>query len=264
MSEGRLQGKVAIVTGAASGIGLACAERYAREGAIVVGIDLNEAKNWESSMEGAKDSLYFTLDICDYEALESAVTETVERFQKIDILCTAAGVGGGGPVHALDPDEWDRVQNVNLKGTFLCSKAVLPAMMLQRSGSIIMIASIEGIVGAEGGSTYNASKGGVIALTKNMALDYGRLGIRVNSICPGLIETPLFDSIFDNEVMKPFADKYREQHKFGRFGKPEEIAGAAYFLGSEDSSFVTGTALVVDGGFTAGHSVGMTALLGLE
>ncbi len=264
MSAGRLLGKVAMVTGAGSGIGLACAERYAQEGAIVIGMDLNEAEDWKGSMQGAQDDLFFQLNVCDYEALEAAVKETVERFKRIDVLVTAAGIGGGGPVHLLEEAEWDRVQSVNLKGTFLSAKAVLPSMMEQRAGSIVAIASIEGIVGAEGGSTYNASKGGVISLTKNMALDYGRLGIRVNSICPGLIETPLYHSIFDNEIMKPFADRYREQHKFGRFGKPEEVAGAAYFLASEDSSFVTGTALVVDGGFTAGHSVGMTALLGLE
>ncbi len=261
---GRLQGKVAIVTGAASGIGRACAERYAREGAIVVGTDLNAAPDWEQVTQGAPASRFHEFDICDYEALTAAVKDTVEAFGRIDILVTAAGIAGGGPVHLVEPEDWDRIQNVNVKGTFLSAKAVLPTMMEQRSGSIIAIASIEGIEGTEGGSAYNASKGAVAVLTKNMAIDYGRLGIRSNSICPGMIETPLFNSIFGLEHMALYRKRFEEQHKLGRFGQPEEIAGAAFFLASDDSSFVTGQSLVVDGGFTAGHWVGITTLMGLE
>ncbi len=261
---GRLEGKVAIVTGAASGIGRACVERYAREGATVVGTDLNPAEDWERVVEGAPASRFYQFDICDYDALSAVVSETVENFGRIDILVTAAGIAGGGPVHLVTPEDWDRVQNVNVKGTFLAAKAVLPTMMEQRSGSIIAIASIEGIEGTEGGSAYNASKGAVAVLAKNIAIDYGRLGIRSNAICPGMIETPLFETIFGTEHMAPYRERFREQHKLNRFGKPEEIAGAAYFLASEDSSFVTGQNIVVDGGFTAGHWVGITSLMGLE
>jgi NAD(P)-dependent dehydrogenase (short-subunit alcohol dehydrogenase family) len=149
-------------------------------------------------------------------------------------------------------------------GTFLSAKAVLPAMMEQRSGSIITVASIEGLEGGEGASTYNASKGGVVILTKNLALDYGRLGIRANAICPGFIETPMFASVMNGDEFAIYKERIRDQHKLGRFGRPEEIAGAAFFLASDDSSFVTGQAIAVDGGFTAGHWVGVTGLLGLE
>ena len=151
--------------------------------------------------------------------------------------------------------------NVNLKGTFLSIKAVLETMMAQRSGSIVTVASVEGLNGTEGGSAYNASKGGVVMLTKNIAIDYGRLGIRCNTICPGFIDTPLLHEVMD--AMPDFKKDVERETKIGRFGKPEEIAGAAYFLASDDASFVTGHSLVVDGGYTAGHSHGIVELMGL-
>ena len=163
----------------------------------------------------------------------------------------------------ISEEDWRTVQDINLTGTFLSVKAVLPAMMEQRSGSIITVASVEGLEAAEGGSTYNASKGGVVLLTKNLAMDYGRLSIRANCICPGFIDTPLFRSVMGNEVFDEERERIRHQHKLDRFGQPEEIAGAAFFLASDDSSFVTGQALAVDGGFTAGHSVGVVEKLGL-
>jgi NAD(P)-dependent dehydrogenase (short-subunit alcohol dehydrogenase family) len=264
MEARRLQGRVALVTGAASGIGYACARRYAAEGAVVIGFDLKETAEWESVRHDAPASRFFVVDVCDFAATESAVAESVRAHGRLDVLVTAAGTAGGGPVHAISIEEWDRVQNVNLKGTFLSAKAVLPTMMQQRAGSIITIASVEGLEGSEGGSTYNASKGGVILLTKNIAMDYGRLGIRANCICPGFIDTPLFQSVFGNEYFAPYRERIRDQHKLGRFGQPEEVAGAAFFLASDDSSFVTGQALAVDGGYTTGHRVGFTELMNLE
>jgi NAD(P)-dependent dehydrogenase (short-subunit alcohol dehydrogenase family) len=130
-------------------------------------------------------------------------------------------------------------------------------------GSIVTIASVEGLEGTAGGSSYNASKGAVVIFTKNMAIDYGRRGVRVNCICPGFIDTPLFRSVMDSPGMTTVRERYREEHKLGRFGRPEEIAGAALFLVSDDSSFVTGHALVVDGGFTAGMRAGVLEGLGL-
>jgi NAD(P)-dependent dehydrogenase (short-subunit alcohol dehydrogenase family) len=261
---GRLEGRVAFITGAGSGIGLAIAKRYAAENAIVVGYDLQESDSWSDVEKAAPGSLFRIGDVRDANAQEALVKECVDRFGHIDVLVTAAGIAGGGPVHTVSEEDWDRVQDVNLKGTFLSCKAVLPAMMEQRAGSIITIASVEGLEAQEGGSTYNASKAGVILLTKNMACDYGRIGIRANAICPGFIETPLFHTVTDGEAMADVKERIRVQHKLDRFGKPEEIAGAAFFLASEDSSFVTGQTIAVDGGFTAGKSFGITAMMGLE
>ena len=260
---GRLEGKVTLVTGAASGIGLACALRYAEEGAAVVGCDIAESDDWDRVAAAAKGSQFHLVDVREEEPQKEMAAKAVEEFGRIDAIVTAAGTAGGGPVHLISLEEWQRVQDINLKGTFLSARAVLPTMIEQRSGSIITIASIEGMEGGEGASTYNASKGGVIILTKNMALDYGRIGIRANAICPGFIQTPMFDSVLSMEAMAERREQIRYQHKLGRFGKPEEIAGAAFFLASDDSSFVSGVALPVDGGFTAGHAVGIAEMMGL-
>jgi NAD(P)-dependent dehydrogenase (short-subunit alcohol dehydrogenase family) len=255
---GRLRGKVAFVTGAASGIGFACARRFADEGAVVVGADLDTTDGWAEIEKVAPATGFHVLDVTDEDAQRAAVADVVAGHGRVDVLVTAAGIAGGGPVHLLDLAAWQRVQDVNLTGTFLSAKAVLPAMIAQGSGSIVTVASVEGLEGCEGGSTYNASKGGVVLLTKNLACDYGRAGIRTNVICPGFIETPLFDSTAGK---LPYKDAIREQHKLGRFGRPEDVAGAAYFLASDDSAFVTGVALPVDGGYVAGHAYGLAQQL---
>lgn len=256
-----LENRVAIVTGAASGIGLACARRFAQEGAAVVGLDLNPCGAW-GEIEGlAPGSRFHQLDVTDADAQRSAVSTAIENLGQIDILLTAAGIGAGGPVNMLEEDAWDRVVDINLKGTFLSIKAVLDFMMARRSGSIITVASVEGLNGTEGGSAYNASKGGVVLLSKNVAIDYGRMGIRCNTICPGFIDTPLL-----NQVLGPMPDfqaDIERQIKLGRLGQPEEIAAAACFLASDESSYMTGQTLVVDGGYTAGHSHGIVELMGL-
>jgi NAD(P)-dependent dehydrogenase (short-subunit alcohol dehydrogenase family) len=262
---GRLEGRVAVITGAAAGIGAACAERFAREGARIAGLDVAKPGDaaWRSVVEAAPDSSFHQVDVRDEAALAAVVADVGERFGRIDALVNAAGVAGGGAVHQLDGDEWDRVLDVNLKGTFLACKHVLQRMLAQQSGSIVNIASVEGLEGFEGGSAYNASKGGVVLLTRNMALDYGRKGIRVNAICPGFIETPLFDALWQMEGLAAIKERVRDAHQLGRFGRPEEVAAAALFLVSDEASFVTGVALPVDGGFTAGHRFGLAELMGL-
>lgn len=254
----RLTGRVAYVTGAASGIGLACARRFAAEGAVVVGADLHPTDEWATAVAGAPAADFHVMDVRDEEAQLSVAADIVAKHGRIDAVVTAAGVAGGGFVHTMTLAEWQRVQDVNITGTFLTAKAVLPAMIEQRSGSIITIASVEGLEGCEGGSSYNASKGAVVLLTKNLACDYGRAGIRANAICPGFIDTPMFQSVIAGLPMEP---AIKEQHKLGRFGHPDEIAGVACFLASDDSSFVSGVALPVDGGYVAGHSYGLSQML---
>jgi len=248
--ERRLEGRVAFVTGAASGIGWACAERFAAEGATVVGCDVNTLSEFPFGE-------FHVVDVRDFARQKEVVDAAAAKYGRIDICVTAAGIAAGGPIHMIAIEDWDRVQDINSKGTFLSCKAVLPHMIKQRSGSIITIASVEGLEGCEGGSTYNASKGAVVLMTKNMACDYGRLNIRVNSICPGFIDTPLLRSVYADAATASVKEATRQQHKLGRFGLAEEIAGVAFFLASDDSSFVTGVALPVDGGYVAGHSYGL-------
>ena len=246
----RLENTVAVVTGAASGIGAACAKRLADEGAKVVGADITSGTD-------------IILDVRDEEAVAGAIQDIVAAHGRLDSVVNAAGVAGGGPVHLLTGEEWDRVLDINLKGTFHVNKHAAIQMLAQGSGAIVNIASIEGIEGTEGGSVYNASKAGVVMLSKSMAIDYGRRGLRVNCICPGGIDTPMLRSITDSDGMNVYQERLREEHLLGRFGEPSEIASAAAFLVSSDASFITGHALVVDGGFTAGLRVGILDQLGV-
>jgi NAD(P)-dependent dehydrogenase (short-subunit alcohol dehydrogenase family) len=250
----RLQGRVAIITGVASGIGLATARRFASEGAAIAGIDVGQPpdEDWAEIGANAPGATLHQADVRDEEAIRTAVAAAVERFGRIDVLVNAAGVIGMGPAHLLPVAEFERVVDINLKGSFIISKHVLPTMLEQQSGSIVLVASVEGIVGLTGQVAYNASKGGVVLMAKTMAIDYGAEGIRVNCVCPGGVDTPMTAMLHD-EAMHSFRDQLRGFHAFDRFSQPEEIAAAILFLASDEASFVTGSSLLVDGGFTAGH-----------
>ena len=251
---GRLTGKAALITGAASGIGAATAKRFAEEGASVGGLDLSKPADdaWGVVSRRAPAAIFRDgVDVRDEASVTTAVSEVARHLGRIDILVNAAGISSQGAAVDVTVEEWDRVLDINLKGSFLVAKHVIPIMQAQSSGSIIHLASVEGLQGAMGSLAYNASKGGVVLITKNMAIDYGSAGIRVNCLCPGVIETPM-SSMLNTPGLEKVRDQLRRKHLLDRFGKPEEVAAAALFLASDDASFVTGTTLVVDGGWTAG------------
>jgi NAD(P)-dependent dehydrogenase (short-subunit alcohol dehydrogenase family) len=255
---GRLAGKTALVTGAASGIGAACAARFAAEGACVAGLDLQEpvGELWARTLAAAPKALVRAgVDVRDEEQVREAVAAVEAAFGRIDVLVNAAGIGAAGPrAHELSREDWRRVLDVNLEGSFLVAKHVLAGMVARQAGSLIHVASVEGLEGMSGSLAYNASKGGVVLMTRNMAIDYAQDGIRVNCLCPGLIETPLVAGLLAPELAH-VRDQMRGWHAMQRLGRPEEVAGCALFLASDDASFVSGHALVVDGGWTAGRRI---------
>ena len=255
--SGRLEGRIAVITGAASGIGAACARRFAQEGASIAGLDLQKPvdESWSQVEAAAPESSFRDgLDVRIEVDVEAAIDAARSRYGRIDVLVNAAGVGGGGPAHELDTAEWDRVMDINLKGSFLLSKHVVRGMAERGAGSIVNLASVEGLEGADASTAYNVSKGGVVQLTRSLAVDYGKAGVRVNTLCPGFIETPM-TAMLNQEALKAIRDRFVSMHLLGRGGKPEEVANVALFLLSDEASFVHGATITVDGGFMAGRSL---------
>jgi len=251
----RLLNKVAVITGGNSGIGRATAIRFALEGAkVVIGArDIDAGKEVVDFIKknGGK-AVFVKTDVASEVSVKNLVDFAVKLFGRIDIMFNNAGVDLAKPVTETSEEELNSVLNVNLKGVFYGCKYAIPYMSKQGNGSIINTASTAGIVGLPNMAAYSASKGGVVLLTIEMAIDYAKKGIRVNCVCPGAIMTPMLKKFIDKspnpeETIKNLG----EMHPIGRIGKPEEIANAVLFLASDESSFVTGHALIVDGGLTA-------------
>ena len=251
----RFANKKVFISGGATGIGEAAVLLFAQQGAIVTIFDRdieNGEKCLQKVLDGGGRGIFISGNLIYPEEIEKAIDQSLKTYGGIDILINNAGVESPYSVHEMPIEEWDRVMAVNLRGMYLMAKAVIPIMKKSGGGAIVNTASISGLLGWPISAAYCASKGGVIQLTKQMAVDYAQDNIRVNCIAPGTTLTPLIERIFQQESEPEKAKQQISQmHPLGRFAQPEEIAQAILFLASEDASFITGAALPDDGGYTA-------------
>ncbi len=243
-----LTGQIAIVTGSARGIGQSIAVELARQGADVVVADIIPGNATVNKIKALKrKSFFIKVDVSKKEEIENVVTETIKKFRKIDILVNNAGIFKQGPSETFKEEDWEKTIDVNLKGYFLFAQAAGRYMLKKKKGCIINVASVAGIRGYPQAAAYCASKGGINLLTKSLAADWSPLGVRVNSICPGIIETAMTKDILANKKVK---QAMLMKIPLRRTGKPVDIAGGAVFLASDASSYITGQELVIDGGWT--------------
>jgi NAD(P)-dependent dehydrogenase (short-subunit alcohol dehydrogenase family) len=255
VSDKRFEGKVAVVTGGASGIGLATVERFLEEGARVAIVDISEKAGDKAVTELAGKGhhpMLVTGDVTDSADVERMVREITDEFGRIDVLFNNAGILVEGTIDKVSEEDWDRIMAVNVKGVFLMTKQIIPLMLEQGGGSIVNNASCSGLVGDRAAIAYNASKGAVVLMTKCLALDYAEKNVRVNCVCPGEIETPMFlqEVASRGTTVDAHRKEVSEYHPIGRLGQPVEVANTVAFLASSDASFITGAAVSVDGGYT--------------
>ena len=251
---GRLDGKVAVITGAGGGMGREAAILFTEEGARVCVADVDRQAAEETVSLCPGEAFSVEVDVADEEGVAAMYAQTSERFGGVDVLYNNAGISPGDDASVLETsvEAWQRVQDINAKGVFLCCKHGIPHLLKRGGGSVINVASFVAIVGAATSQiSYTASKGAVLAMSRELAVQFARDGVRVNALCPGPVETPLLLSIFGDD---PAALERRRRHwPTGRLAKPREIVNAALFLASDESSYVTGTTFLVDGGLTAAY-----------
>jgi NAD(P)-dependent dehydrogenase (short-subunit alcohol dehydrogenase family) len=251
---GRLEGKVCVITGAGGGMGREAAIVFTGEGAKVCAADVDQAVAEETASLCSGDAFAFRANVADESDVVRMYEATVERFGGVDVLYNNAGISPGDDASVLDTsvEAWQRVQDVNTKGVFLCCKHGIPHLLQRGGGSVINVAAFGALLGAATSQiSYTASKGAVLSMSRELAVQFARQGVRVNALCPGPVETPLLLAIFGDD---PAAFARRQVHwPTGRLGKPREIVNAALFLASDESSFVNGAAFVVDGGITAAY-----------
>jgi NAD(P)-dependent dehydrogenase (short-subunit alcohol dehydrogenase family) len=252
---GRLDGKVSVITGAGSGIGQASARLFAREGArvVVADIDLAAARaTVDEITEAGGQAIAEKVDVTDQESTTALAERVVQRFERVDVLFNNAGIAGVGDVLETEPELFDRVMRVNVRGVYLMSRALVPQMIKQRSGSIINMSSGIAEMGLARRVSYAASKGAVLSMTKSMQVDLAQFGIRVNALMPGTILTPFVERYLKESYADPEEGmaSIRKRQLSSELGRPEDVAGAALYLASDESKFVMASGLVIDGGMT--------------
>jgi NAD(P)-dependent dehydrogenase (short-subunit alcohol dehydrogenase family) len=254
----RLKGKVTLITGAARGIGKASAILFSKEGSKIIIADINEIEGQETASEINRNggiAIFVKADVSKSKDVKILIEDTINKFGKLNILYNNAGVFWSkkdGPVTDIDEEVWDSILKINLYSTYLCSKYAIPKIIESGGGSIINTASSAAVIGVPNCDAYTATKGAIAAMTRSMATEYGKAKVRVNCIVPTHIYTPMFKK---NQMNAPGfnEDKFLKTFPLGRYGEPEDIANAALFLASEESSFTTGSMIIVDGGATSSY-----------